>query len=328
MKRFCVGLLAFAMMASVFANGTTEQGGDTSFNPAKDINWTVTSKPGGGSDIYTRMITDIAKKEGFVTKNFLINYKTDGGGEVGRAAVANTKGDLANYTLLTFNSGDLMPMDKNTNNRLANFKPICLMAVDKQVLLVNADSKYQTMQAVIDGVKAGDQIVIAGSREDDYMTFKALINELGFTEQQIPYINNDSTSDAITSVLGGHVAIALAKPAASQAYVESGKMKAILALSNKRFTGVLADAPTLNEVGPYKAVEVPVWRGLAGPAEMSDAAVKYYSDLMRKVSETETWQNDYIKKNGLISEYMSCEEAAPFMAQFEKDYLKKIGKDK
>lgn len=324
MKKNVCFILIVCMVVYAYAKDGTEK----AFSPTRDINWTVTSKPGGGSDIYTRIITDIAKKNGFVKKNFLINYKTDGGGEVGRNAVATTRGDLANYTLLTFNSGDLMPMIKNTNNRLANFKPIALMAVDKQILLVNADSKYQTMQSFIAAVKAGEKLTIAGSREDDYMTYKALMAELGFSEETVPYINNDSTSDALTSVLGGHVTVAMGKPAASRAYVESGKMKAVLALSTTRFGGVFGNTPTLSEIGSYNDVEVPVWRGVAAPAAMSDAAVKFYSELMKQVSSTSEWENDYIHKNGLIKQYMNSSEAAAFMEQFEKDYLKKIGKKK
>ncbi|ERF59871.1 tripartite tricarboxylate transporter family receptor [Treponema socranskii subsp. socranskii VPI DR56BR1116 = ATCC 35536] len=324
MKKNVCFILIVCMVVCAYAKDGTEK----TFSPTRDINWTVTSKPGGGSDIYTRIITDIAKKNGFVKKNFLINYKTDGGGEVGRNAVATTRGDLANYTLLTFNSGDLMPMIKNTNNRLANFKPIALMAVDKQILLVNADSKYQTMQSFIAAVKAGEKLTIAGSREDDYMTYKALMAELGFSEETVPYINNDSTSDALTSVLGGHVTVAMGKPAASRAYVESGKMKAVLALSTTRFGCVFGNTPTLSEIGSYNDVEVPVWRGVAAPAAMSDAAVKFYSELMKQVSSTSEWENDYIHKNGLIKQYMNSSEAAAFMEQFEKDYLKKIGKKK
>ena len=214
------------------------------------------------------------------------------------------------------------------SNRLANFKPIALMAVDKQILLVNADSKYQTMQSFIAAVKAGEKLTIAGSREDDYMTYKALMAELGFSEETVPYINNDSTSDALTSVLGGHVTVAMGKPAASRAYVESGKMKAVLALSTTRFGGVFGNTPTLSEIGSYNDVEVPVWRGVAAPAAMSDAAVKFYSELMKQVSSTSEWENDYIHKNGLIKQYMNSSEAAAFMEQFEKDYLKKIGKKK
>jgi len=129
-------VLALVLLASVsvFANGTAEAAGgaEKSFVPTRNVDWYVTSSPGGGSDIFTRTITDIAVKEDLINgKNFVIQYKTDGAGEVGRLLVSNIKaGVQADHTLLTFNSGDLMPMVKNTSNRFQNFQPIAHMAVD------------------------------------------------------------------------------------------------------------------------------------------------------------------------------------------------------
>ncbi|MEG2935840.1 MAG: hypothetical protein RR844_05040 [Clostridium sp.] len=96
--------------------------GDGTFAPKDTVNWTVTSNPGGGSDIYTRMILDIITKEDLVNgQTIVVTNKTDGSGEIGRNEVAMAKGNKADTTLLTFNSGDLMPMVKNTKNRSSNF---------------------------------------------------------------------------------------------------------------------------------------------------------------------------------------------------------------
>ena len=49
--------------------------------------------PGGGSDIYTRMISDIMTKENLVNgQTIIVTNKTDGSGEIGRNEVATTKG--------------------------------------------------------------------------------------------------------------------------------------------------------------------------------------------------------------------------------------------
>lgn len=327
-----IAILALALIAFVcplFAQGGSESGAaSAAFTPSRDIDWVCTSKPGGGSDIYTRMISDIATKQGLVNKTFLVSYKTDGGGEVGRLTVSRTKGDMANHTLLTFNSGDLMPMCQNTDNRIQNFTPIAVMAVDKQLLFIGEKSKYKTMQEVIAAAKAGTPVVIAGSKGDDIATYEALIKELGLNENQIAYITHDSTSGAITAILGGHVDLVMSKPAAAAQYVEAGKLTPILALSTTRFGGKLADAPTLSEVGSYKNVEVPIWRGIVGPADMSEEAAQFYSDMAKKVSESDAWQKDYIQKNGLISQFMDHKTATEFMTKYQNDYLAKIGKAK
>ena len=122
----------------------------------------------------------------------------------------------------------------------------------------------------------------------------------------------------------------LSKPAAASQYVEatnpSEHLEPVLALATERYTGNLADAPTLSEIGDYEDVEIPVWRGVVGPANMSPEAAAYWSDLLGKVSETDTWKNDYLEKNKLISNYMTQAEATEYMTQYQADYLVSIGK--
>lgn len=320
-----VAMLIVAM--AVFAGGSKESG-DGTFTPSRDVTWTVTSNPGGGSDIFTQEAKNAMSTNGISDANIVIDYVTDGGGEVGRLNVSRMTGPRADHTILTFNSGDIMPMLANTDNRIENFTPLAVMAVDKQLLFAGDITKYQSWQEVLDALAAGERVVIAGSKGDDIETYNALIKELGVDEAQLAYTTNDSTSTAITALLGGHVDLVLGKPAAAEQYVLAGRMKPILALSNERFpTELFKDAPTLSEFEGYNNVEVPVWRGVVGPKAMSDAAADYWTECLRQVSETEDWQVGYIQRNALISQFMDRHEAAEYMKQYQVDYLAKIGKD-
>lgn len=320
-------ILLIALVAPLFAQGQAEPA-TAGFVPSKEIEWIVTSSPGGGSDIYTRKISDIMTRENLVSgQTFLVTNKTDGGGEVGRLMVSRVAaGKLADHTLLTFNSGDHGPMLKNTDNRIENFPPLAVMAVDKQLLYIGEYAKYKTFAEVINAVKSGKNVVIAGSKGDDIATYEMLVKELGFTQNQISFITNDATSAAITSVLGGHVDLVMSKPAAADQYVVAGKLTPILALANNRFTGNLASAPTLSEVGSYKNVENPIWRGGVGPKAMSPAAAKYWSDALKAVSLSAAWKAEYIDKYKLVSEFKDMVEAKSYMEKFQVDYLKSIGK--
>jgi len=324
--KLLVILSTVALACPLFAGGKQEASSGV-FVPSQDIEWIVTSSPGGGSDIYTRLIGDIMTKQNLIGgKTILVNNQTDGGGEVGRLAVSRVTGKKADHTLLTFNSGDLMPMVKNTANRVENFTVIAMMAVDKQLLYKGEKSKYDSFADVIAAVKAGGKVVIAGSKGDDVATYELLIKELGFTENQMAFITNDATSAAITSILGGHVDLVLSKPAAADQYVAAGKLTPVLALSKTRFTGNLASAPRLSEVGSYKDGEYPVWRGVVGPQAMSPAAAKYWSDVFKTVSESEAWKTNYLGKFKLLSDYRNNADAAAFMAEYQASYLKSIGK--
>ena len=311
-------------------NGGSSAGG--SFTPSGTVTWVCTSGAGGGSDIFSRMIAEIMGPEAngglnLVDATIVVDNRTDGAGEIGRNYVATMREGDADVTLLTFNSGDLMPMCDNTDNRVENFTPLAVMAVDKQLMFKGEFTPYDTFADVIAAVEGGTAVTVGGSKGDDIATYEALLAELGFSESQMPYITYDSTSDAITALMGGHVDIIISKPAASSQYVEADRIQPILALSTERYTGNLADAPTLSEVGDYEDVEVPVWRGVVGPANMSDAAADYWSDMLRQVSESEQWQTNYLEKNLLISNYMDREEATAFMQEYQADYLASIGKD-
>ena len=324
MKKFVAIVLSALMVCALFANGT-EETASAGFKPTKDVSWVCTSKPGGGSDIFTTQIKDAMKVNGITDANIVTEYITDGSGEVGRLQVSTTNKAKADYTLLTFNSGDLMPMVKNTDNRVENFRPLAIMAVDKQLLFIGEQSKYSSWQEIMDALKSGAKIVIAGSKGDDIETYSKLIAELGVPESQLSYIANDATSGAITSLLGGHVDLCMSKPAAASQYVEAGKMKPVLALSTTRFsTESLKDAPTLSEFG-FNNVEVPVWRGVSAPKAMSDEAYAFWADCLKKASETAEFKA-YLAKNGLEPMYLFGAEAEAYMLEYQKNYLVSIGK--
>lgn len=327
MKKSLALVLAGTMVLSSLLAGCTSGGSKSTgasaegFTPNQNITWYVTSSPGGGSDIYTRKISDIMTTEKMIDQTIVVTNKTDGGGEVGRNEVANTKGPKTDCTLLTFNSGDLMPMVLNTKNRSANFKILAIMAVDKQLIFKGEQTKYETFAEAIEAAKSGTKVVMGGSKGDDVATYQAMLEEVGLTTEQMSYITYDSTGDAITAALGGHIEFVISKPAAATEYVTAGSLIPVLALATERYTGDLADAPTLSEIGDYENVEIPVWRGVAAPAAMSDEAATYWSEMLKKVSESEEWKTGYIEKNKLIPSYMDAATATEYVTTFEKDFM-------
>ena len=292
MKKKLLSLSLAAMMTVSLAacGGASDINENGEFNPTKNITWICTSSAGGGSDLFTRKLSEIMTNEKLVNdQTIVVSNETDGAGEVGRNKIATMKSG-ADYNLLTFNSGDLMPMVDNTKNRAENFRILAIMAVDKQLLFTSetatehksdyakAGGDLTDFGAAIEAAKNGTYVVIGGSKGDDIATYNALLEELGLTQDQMGYITYDSTGDAITAALGGHVEFVISKPAAASEYVTAGSLIPVLALSTERYTGNLADAPTLSEIGDYENVEVPVWRGVAAPAAMSDAAAAYWSE--------------------------------------------------
>ena len=62
MKKFVAIVLSALMVCALFANGT-EETASAGFKPTKDVSWVCTSKPGGGSDIFTTQIKDAMESQ-------------------------------------------------------------------------------------------------------------------------------------------------------------------------------------------------------------------------------------------------------------------------
>lgn len=326
MKKKSIILLAGVLTLTALITGCGDKKTSSgAYTPSSTINWTVTSSPGGGSDIFTRMIGDIMTKEKLVDETIIVTNKTDGNGEIGRNEVAHLKGGKADSTLITFNSGDLMPMVENTKNRSSNFKILAIMAVDKQLIYKGTATKYVNFIDAIEAAKNGTKVIIGGSKGDDIATYEAMLEEIGVSKDNMTYITYNSTGDAITAALGGHIEFVISKPAAATEYVTAESLIPVLALATERYAGDLADAPTLSEIGDYENVEVPIWRGVAASGNMSDEAVAFWTDTLKKVSESEQWKTDYLEKNKLVANYLDATAATEFVAEYEKNFMEENG---
>ena len=312
-KTALIAMILCFVVGSLFANGTQEAGDDT-WSMTKNAEWVVTSSAGGGSSIFTQNIVEIIKAEGLADKDIIINYQTDGGGAVGRRRVSGTNSN--GHTLLTFNSGDLQPLVTVEGGDLDDVTALAVMALDGQILLVRDDYKYQTIEEIIAALDAGERLIIGGSKADDEAIYKALGTEIG---GDMEYIRSDSTGEVLTQLLGGHVDVGIAKPAASFDLVNSGELKCVAACGASEYDGAFA-APTLLSLG-YD-IKFEIYRGVVGPKNMPQGAVDFWVDVLKKVSQTEAWKNDYINKFLLNANPKFGAEATAYMQGFEDQFLK------
>jgi putative tricarboxylic transport membrane protein len=311
MKRVILtSLLILAAATLVFAGGQTEAE-DGAWAPKGSIQWYCTSSPGGGSSIFTQSIIEIIKEEGLVDGDIMINYKTDGGGAVGRREVSRKEGGT---TLLTFNNGDLQPLVQIEGGDLDGFTPLAVMATDGQVLLVRNDSRFKKAEDFLNAVKAGERVIIGGSKGDDVNLFNKIKEEVG---GDLEYLMNDSTGDALTQILGGSIEIVIAKPAASYELVTSGELRPLMVATRDRLNEPFA-APTLKELG-YN-IELTVYRGIVGPANMPAEAVAFWSDVFTKVAATPQWKENYLNKFLLNGNHLPADKALDYMQAFEDIY--------
>lgn len=332
------GVLVSAVLAVSFLSGcssstdTAKQGSDSSspkkesaeqaaagFVPQRDFEFVVPYSAGGGSDTNARVLSQVITENKFTDKQINVVNKPGGSGAVGNAYTFGKKGDP--YTIQTWVSGQAASAVVNKNDvTLENLTPIATMAVDSFLVSVNAESKYKTLEELIQASKDNpDQIAVGGSGagNEDHLLFY-LINQ--HTGAKFKYVTFNSGGETTSALLGGHIDVVLSNPNEIGSQIEAGKIRALATSSAERLPGAYADLPTIKELG-YPDVVLEMYRGIVGPPDMPAEAVKYWSDIFKKVSETKDWQENYIQKYSLQPTFKDAAESKEYFTDSLNQYI-------
>ncbi len=313
-----------APAATTAAETTKAAEAASSWKPSGEVKFIVTSKAGGGSDIYTRKMIEIINGKGIADTNFVVDYMTDGGGESGRQYVADAK--KGDELLTAMEYGGFANMLLNTPYRIEKFRCIAVVGEECQILLTTPQSKYASLNDAIEAAKGGTIVSISGSGQADQQMYEMMMEEFGLNESQLTYIRCSSTSDAIVECMGNHADYVFARASACRSYAESGDLVPVVALQENRFAGAL-DCPTIEELG-YNLIKVPLWRGVCGPESMSDEAYEFYCDIFGQMAASDEWENEYCSVYGATRYQLVGADAEAYMKASQEAYLAANGIDK
>lgn len=335
MKRFLTlalsGVVAVSLLAGCGQKAAETQTSQTkeekkveTWQPTKEISFVVPSSAGGGSDINARTISDIAFKNKFSPKNFMVTNVPGGSGAVAFSNVFASKGDP--NTLMVLHSGQVMgSYVNNWDVKAENLTYIATLAFDELTLCIKNDSPYKDFDGLLKAIKEKpESIKIGGAQRgnSDHLSFE-LLNK--YTNSKFTYVSFNGSGDVMSALLGGHVDVGIFNPTEAIGQVQAGKVIPIATYAKQRLTGVFKDAPTFAEKG-YKDVQLTEVRAIAGPPNMPAEAVKFYEDMLKKVTQTDEWKKNYLEKNLLVDNYMNAADTKKFF-EGQIEIYKKIFKE-
>lgn len=313
-KGILVLVLTLIVSLSLFANGAQE--GSVAY-PAGAVELVALGSAGGGSDVLARNITDVINTYKLCPQPVNVVNKAGGGGAVGIAYFSGKQD--ADYNLMTINSTHCLLI--HTTDVIKGDKawtPIACMATDEQTIVTRAESPYNTWEDVEKAIKANPGSLTVGGCDDmDAMTLNILEKATGTKFNHTAYF---ASSEIFTSLLGGHIDFAIANPAEVVGLVEGGRVKVLGTFSPKRLSGLFAEVPTFTEMG-YPECQVQMIRGIVGPVNMSREVQLYWSEVLKKVSETKEWKENYLNKNYLGETFMDCDQFTSFFESHESDLV-------
>jgi tripartite-type tricarboxylate transporter receptor subunit TctC len=269
-----------------FAEGQKEKKPDY---PKRPIEMVIPFGAGGASDIFARQYAQIA--EPFLGKPITAINKGAAGTIEGMTYVYNQPAD--GYTLLEITPSVLIveALKKTPIKFRENFEPLMRVQSDLQCIGVAKNSQFKSFQELISYAKAnpGKKLKIGGLSPgglDDYIA-NGLSSAAGIEWTYVPY---KSGSEIKAAVLGGELDVYQDKLISFLPLVESGDIRPLVVLNDKRLTQVpaLMNVPSTVELGIQFTQGS--WRGFCVKKGTPPEVKKVLLDALQKAYETPAYK--------------------------------------
>ncbi|MFT7053876.1 MAG: tripartite-type tricarboxylate transporter receptor subunit TctC [Psychromonas sp.] len=273
--------------------------------PAKNIRLVVPFGAGGGTDSVGRTLANSAKD--ILGVSISVMNRTGGAGAVGMSYGAQQRPDGYTLTVVTREIASLPQMGL-MQNTADDFKLIRMVNLDPAVVLVPADSPFNTINDLIAEAKKNPGEVLFASTAAPNFYLMALEKAQDIKLNAIPY---NGSSEAIPSVLGHHTQVTMVTPGEAIAQLRSGQLKALGVMSAERIS-YIPDVATLKEQGID--VTTGTWRGIGAPKDTPDEIIEILGKAFDQAMASAEFK-DFMAKGAMTIHPLKAQEFTDFVKQ-------------
>jgi putative tricarboxylic transport membrane protein len=211
---------------------------------------------------------------------------------------------------------------------LSKTTPIASLTTEPEAVFVKADSKYKTMQDLVDDMKANPAKISVGGGSaggTDQILLGLIAKAADVDPSKPKYVAYSGGGEAQQSILSGSVDAGISAISEWAEQVEAGKMR-VLAVSTAQPIKVAGkEVKTLKDQG--LDVEITNWRGVVAPPEIKPADRAAAIAAMKKLHDSPEWKamleknewTDFFKTGDDFEAYLKSENTRV------KGVLKDIG---
>lgn len=292
------------------------------WRPTRDVEFVIPFAVGGGADLMARVIQKIITDERMVPVAVNPVNRPGGGGAVGIAYVAASRRTDPHTLVLINGTTQITPIMVPNVRTLSEVRPIANVMLDDFLLFVRADSPHQTAAAFAAAARSAParSINFSTGGTTDQMAITVFGRAIG---AELNMVNFNSGGEALTALLGGHVQASIGNPLEFTGHLNSGAVRAIGVFRDTRFSD-LPNVPTMKEQG-INAENFQMWRGVAVPRQVPDAAAEYWTGIMQRVVATEAWKK-YLRDNVASEATMVGADFINFLSAQERLYRGLLGR--
>ncbi|PLY01838.1 MAG: C4-dicarboxylate ABC transporter substrate-binding protein [Desulfuromonas sp.] len=251
--------------------------------------------PGGGWDFICRTTAKNLFDLKLLDHAMQVTNMSGGGGGVAFAHVTKERNDdndlivaASTSTAARLAQGIFKGATADDVHWLATF------GAEYGVLAVKKDSQFKNLKDLMDAVVADPRSVgfAGGSSVGGFDHIKPMLvaRKAGLKDvRQLKYVAYAGGGEAMTGLLSGAVQVMSGDFSELRGFYESGDIRILAILAPERLKG-FSDIPTAKEQG-YDVIGAN-WRGLYMPKGASAEAKAFWSDAIKKMTESEAFQKD------------------------------------
>jgi putative tricarboxylic transport membrane protein len=282
--------------------------------PSGPVTMTAGANPGSGFDITIRSVVEALQQEKIVDVPLPVqNRPGASGADLLATMVERYKGDddQVSVTSLSIMMNELRGKSKYGYDDVTM---IARLMTEYFVVVTRPDSPFENLNAVLTAIKSDPARVAVGAAHDDEAPFDLLVSAAGGDPSSVNYITHEGGGDQSTALRKGEVSVAIGGVSEFISLVQSGDLRALGVLAEKRLPGL--DAPTAREQG--LDVTLSNWRGLYGPPDMPQFAVVYWQKALGKMVDSPTWKQ-VAERSQFTTTFMIGDEFQSFLAKTQAD---------
>jgi putative tricarboxylic transport membrane protein len=320
---------SFGMGVAGAPQAVLAQGPDCSAWPSGSLQIMAPASPGGGWDSTAREIQRNLQDEGIVSQSVEVFNVEGAAGTIGLAELVNDHAGDENMMMVM---GLVMLGGIQLNESPINLDtvtPIARLTTEFEVIVVPADSEYQTLADLMEAFKADPGAISWGGGSaggTDHILIGLMAQAEGIDPTLVNYVPFSGGGEALASVMGGQTTAGVSGLSEWLPQIESGELRA-LAVSGRAAapgsngtpvpasadaSGTGANIPTLKEEGVD--VELANWRGIVAPPGISEEARACEVAAMEALVASPGWQ-ETLTTQGWTDYYLGGDEYSAYLAE-------------
>lgn len=271
------------------------------WQPERTVTVYVDHAAGGGSDILARQVVSIIQDLDLIPTNIKVENRP--GTAVGAMYLKSEAGNP--HLLFNFNAGFLnQSFTSDADFSIADFTVLPRLAEDPTVFIVNADSEFENMDDLLDYATEHPNVVTVGIStfgNSEHTFVEEIAYNRGVAFNVVPF---DSGAEIMAAILGGHIHTTPSNVSEAVGQVDAGEVR-VLGINTEERIAELPDVPTFDELGIE--AQYMQFRGYIMAPDVPEEVQAYWSDVMKKVTESEQWK-EFIQTNMMQTRFIPADE--------------------